>query len=55
MNNTHQAMILFELMQVVWACIYSFSIMVFHILNIYSLYGHCLPYLYKYQFHVIEN
>jgi len=44
-----------ELMRVVWACIYSFSTMVFHILNINGLNGYRLPYLYKYQFRVNEN
>jgi hypothetical protein len=39
---------LIELMWVVWACIYSFSIMIFYILNINSLNGYHLPYLYKF-------
>jgi hypothetical protein len=37
-----------ELMQVVWACIYSFSIMVFYILNINSLNSYRLLYPYRY-------
>ena len=44
-----------ELMRVVWACIYSVSIMVFHILNIYGLNGYHLPYPYKSQFCINEN
>jgi hypothetical protein len=44
-----------ELMRVVWARIYSFSITVFYILNINSLNGYRLPYPYKYQFCINEN
>ena len=44
-----------ELIRVVWAHIYSFSIMVFHILNINGLNGYRLPYPYKYRFRVNEN
>jgi len=44
-----------ELMQVVWARIYSFSIMVFCILNINGLNSYHLPYPYKYQSCVNET